>query len=223
MHLQSKSGEIESNPVFIPKRTQISTKSSFVVNGYQNKFKTKEISVNGSLHPKSNFKTKPIKPLNTRTVQTIPVKAEIHQQMGGHQNQFTDTNGSVLYCDENSKTIAIKGILKPKSRGDSMMNGVIKHVKSNQLDDQTIISEQILAKHKTHNQDSIIANMKNIASGTTPSTRRKSSVQFDIHNIKESTRVQLNSNTVSLLTNSFSLVLFNKFCSHFANNYLIIM
>ena len=199
MHLQSKSGE--SNPVFIPKRMQTQTKRSFVANGYYNRFRNKEISINGSVLPNSNFKTKPFKSVKNRTTHTIPVEAEIHSQRDhqrDHQNQLTDTNGSDSVEIQNLKTMtAIKGILKSKT-SESVGNGVIRQV-GNQSDDQRIISEHNLTKHKTHNHRSIIGNMKN--SGTTPSTRRKSSnVQFDIHNIKESTRVELNANPVSYLS-----------------------
>ena len=205
MHLQSKSGQIESNPVFIPKRMQTQTKRSFVANGYHNKFRNKEISVNvsngsnGSLLPNSNFKTKTIKPLKSGTAHTIPVKAEIHPQIGVNHNfnqkQLTNTNGSDSMEPLNTNITTIKGILKSRT-SDSAVNGAVNQV-ANQSDDQTIISKHNLTKYKTHNQDSIIGNMKNCGTSYTTPRRKSSNVQFDIHNIKESTRVELNSNTVS--------------------------
>lgn len=215
---------VESNPVFIPKRMQNQTKNSFVANGYHNQFKHKEISVNGSALP-NRFKTKPIKSLKRQSIHTIPVKAEIHQQIEAEaelraaDRQTISANGLTAHRlsadtalsganNEKSKTMtAIKGILKSKPSSKRAVGGV-SGVSDGHASDATEVSASVSATvssdsdrlqcrqsdHKTHNPSRDLT--KKFRS--TPSERRTScSVQFDIHDIKESTRVELNANPVS--------------------------
>ena len=194
MHFRTTDTEIVSNPVFIPKRMQ--NKPSIVCNEKNKKFKKREISVNNTKSPlfsTNNFKSKPITGNRLRD-HMIPVRAEVHRQNSVSGNQSNQS--------EIPEMTAIKGILKTRT-GDCVSNGEIRH-KRNELIGKAIINVNKLT-HKTHNQsqDFNIANTINcgINSGSTPSARRKSSsVQFDFNNIKESTKIQLNSNYVSLIT-----------------------
>ena len=247
MQMESNSGPIESNvetnPVFIPKRMQTQRKDSFVSNGYDNKFRHKEISVNGSALPNS-FRTKSIKSLKRQSIHTIPVKAEIHQQI---EDKTITANGLpvITKTDENNekfKTMtAIKGILKSKpseSAVDSAVDTAVSGVEANHhIHHQSHYNSHTERKsvaHKTQNPNP--DHTKKF--WPTPSERRKSSsVQFDIHDIKESTvRVELNANPVScdhclraVIRNRCSLywslywlpsvshLPLNKFCSQFVN------